>query len=78
MQTVWLRLRDLALTALCAASASLAAILFLGKWKFEGLFEAALGGRTVLWAVLAAAVATGCATGFVLGKPPCKGPNGKV
>jgi hypothetical protein len=76
--TPLLRLRDLTLTAACSASASVAAILLLGRWKFATLFETALGGRTLLWAAVALAIAAGCAVGFVLGKPPCGRGHGGV
>lgn len=76
--TALLRLRDLVLTAVCSASAAVAAILLLGRWKFATLFETALEGKTLLWAGLALAVAAGCAVGFVLGKPPCRDGNGGV
>lgn len=65
------RLRDLVLTVACSAATGIATALVIGKLKFATLFESALGGRTLLWAAAAAAIAVGCAVPFVLGKPPC-------
>jgi hypothetical protein len=78
MPTALLRLRDLLLLVACSASSVLAAVLFLGRLKFATLFEAALAGRTLLWAAFAIAVAVGCAVGYVLGRPPCGGPGDGV
>ncbi len=78
MPTALLRFRDLVLLVACSVSSVLAGILLLGRWKFAALFESALAGRTLLWAVGAAAVAVGCALGYVLGRPPCGGARGSV
>jgi hypothetical protein len=70
MRTRLDRLRDLGLLLLTTISAVISAILVAGKLKFAQMFEIALEGRTLRYAIAFGAAALVFGLAYVLLPPP--------
>lgn len=64
------RLRDLLLLLGCSVFAILAAIFFVGKLRFNNIFELGLSGHTVAVAIGCTALCAVCGVAYVLVPPP--------